>query len=139
MFAKVNSSYLHGIKGIRVDVECDSASYGLPSFSIVGLGDNAIKESKDRVKAALKNLDYHFFNHPLTINLAPADMKEGSHFDLPISLAILLAAGVIEKNLDDYLFLGELSLIWQVKKCYRCFIYGGIFCKSRYKKDYTSL
>ena len=111
MFAKVNSSYLHGIKGIRVDVECDSASYGLPSFSIVGLGDNAIKESKDRVKAALKNLDYHFFNHPLTINLAPADMKkEGSHFDLPISLAILLAAGVIEKNLDDYLFLGELSL-----------------------------
>ena len=87
MFAKIKSSYLNGIYGVGVDVECDVSSYGLPSFSIVGLGDNAIKESKERVKASLKNLDYHFFNHPITINLAPADMKkDGSHFDLPVSV-----------------------------------------------------
>ncbi len=111
MFAKINSAYLHGIKGIGVDVECDASSYGLPSFSIVGLGDNAIKESRERVKASLRNLDYHLFNHPLTINLAPADMKkEGSHFDLPIAVAILYASGVIEKDLSSFLFLGELSL-----------------------------
>ena len=76
MFAKINSSYLYGISGVGVEVECDVSSYGLPSFSIVGLGDNAIKESKDRVKSALKNLDHHYFNHPITINLAPADMKK---------------------------------------------------------------
>ena len=111
MFAKIKSSYLNGISGVGVDVECDVSSYGLPSFSIVGLGDNAIKESKERVKASLKNLDYHFFNHPVTINLAPADMKkDGSHFDLPVAVSILKAVGIIDKNLDEYLILGELSL-----------------------------
>ena len=111
MFAKINSSYLYGISGVGVEVECDVSSYGLPSFSIVGLGDNAIKESKDRVKSALKNLDYNYFNHPITINLAPADMKkEASHFDLPIAISILKAQGVIERNTDDFLILGELSL-----------------------------
>lgn len=111
MFAKINSSYLYGISGVGVEVECDVSSYGLPSFSIVGLGDNAIKESKDRVKSALKNLDYNYFTHPVTINLAPADMKkEGSHFDLPIAISILKAVGIIENNTDDCLIIGELSL-----------------------------
>lgn len=111
MFAKIKSAYLNGITGVGVDVECDVSSYGLPSFSIVGLADNAIKESRERVKASLKNLDYHFFNHPVTINLAPADMKkDGSHFDLPVAVSILSASGIIENNLDDYLILGELSL-----------------------------
>ena len=111
MFAKINSSYLYGISGVGVEVECDVSSYGLPSFSIVGLGDNAIKESKDRVKSALKNLDHHYFNHPITINLAPADMKkDGSHFDLPIAISILKAVGVIEKDTDEFLIIGELSL-----------------------------
>ena len=111
MFAKIKSAYLNGITGVGVDVECDVSSYGLPSFSIVGLADNAIKESRERVKASLKNLDYHFFNHPVTINLAPADMKkDGSHFDLPVAVSILKATGIIENNLDDYLILGELSL-----------------------------
>lgn len=111
MFAKINSAYLYGISGVGVEVECDVSSYGLPSFSIVGLGDNAIKESKDRVKSALKNLDFNYFNHPVTINLAPADMKkDGSHFDLPIAISILKAVGVIESNTDDCLIIGELSL-----------------------------
>ena len=111
MFAKIKSAYLNGITGVGVDVECDVSSYGLPSFYIVGLADNAIKESRERVKASLKNLDYHFFNHPVTINLAPADMKkDGSHFDLPVAVSILSASGIIENNLDEYLFLGELSL-----------------------------
>lgn len=111
MFAKIKTAYLNGITGVGVDVECDVSSYGLPSFSIVGLADNAIKESRERVKASLKNLNYHFFNHPVTINLAPADMKkDGSHFDLPVAVSILSASGIIENNLDEYLFLGELSL-----------------------------
>lgn len=111
MFAKIKTAYLNGITGVGVDVECDVSSYGLPSFSIVGLADNAIKESRERVKSSLKNLDYHFFNHPVTINLAPADMKkDGSHFDLPVAVSILSASGIIENNLDEYLFLGELSL-----------------------------
>lgn len=111
MFAKINSSYLYGISGVGVEVECDVSSYGLPSFSIVGLGDSAIKESKDRVKSALKNLDYNYFTHPVTINLAPADMKkDGSHFDLPIAISILKAVGIIENNTDDCLIIGELSL-----------------------------
>ena len=111
MFAKIKTAYLNGITGVGVDVECDVSSYGLPSFSIVGLADNAIKESRERVKASLKNLDYHFFNHPVTINLAPADMKkDGSHFDLPVAVSILSASGIIDNTLDEYLFLGELSL-----------------------------
>ncbi len=130
MFAKIKSSYLNGIYGVGVDVECDVSSYGLPSFSIVGLGDNAIKESKERVKASLKNLDYHFFNHPITINLAPADMKkDGSHFDLPVSVSILKAVGIIDKNLNEYLILGELSLDGRLRAV------TGILSKTEYAKE----
>ncbi len=130
MFAKIKSSYLNGIYGVGVDVECDVSSYGLPSFSIVGLGDNAIKESKERVKASLKNLDYHFFNHPITINLAPADMKkDGSHFDLPVSVSILKAVGIIDKNLNEYLILGELSLDGRLRAV------TGILSMTEYAKE----
>ena len=109
MFAKINSSYLYGISGVGVEVECDVSSYGLPSFSIVGLGDSAIKESKDRVKSALKNLDYNYFTHPVTINLAPADMKkDGSHFDLPIAISILKAVGIIENNTARRKYAGSI-------------------------------
>lgn len=130
MFAKIKSSYLNGIYGVGVDVECDVSSYGLPSFSIVGLGDNAIKESKERVKASLKNLDYHFFNHPITINLAPADMKkDGSHFDLPVAVSILKAVGIIDKTLDEYLILGELSLDGRLRAV------TGILSMTEYAKE----
>jgi len=111
MLAKVMSSALVGIDAIRVDVEVDIAQ-GLPQFATVGLPDGAVKESKDRVKSALKNSGYDFPNRRITVNLAPADIKkEGASFDLPISIGILSATGVVKNNkLGEYLLLGELSL-----------------------------
>src|SRR5512136_2957101 len=98
MLAKVLSSALHGIDAIAVAVEVDIAQ-GLPQFATVGLPDGAVKESKDRVKAALKNSGYDFPNRKITVNLAPADVKkEGASFDLPISIGILAATGVIRKE-----------------------------------------
>lgn len=91
MLAKVLSSALLGIDAILIDVEVDIAQ-GLPQLATVGLPDNAVKESKDRVKAALKNSGYEFPNRKITVNLAPADVKkEGASFDLPMSIGILAA------------------------------------------------
>ena len=111
MLAKVFSSALIGIDAILVDVEVDLAP-GLPAFATVGLPDGAVKESKDRVKAALKNSGYDFPARRITANLAPADIKkEGTAYDLPISIGILAATGVIKgKRLHEYILLGELSL-----------------------------
>ena len=111
MLAKVFSSALIGIDAILVDVEVDLAP-GLPSFATVGLPDGAVKESKDRVKAALKNSGYDFPARRITANLAPADIKkEGAAFDLPISIGILAATGVLkDTRLRDYILVGKLSL-----------------------------
>jgi magnesium chelatase family protein len=112
MLAKVLSSALIGIDAIRlVDVEVDLAP-GLPAFATVGLPDGAVKESKDRVRAALKNSGYDFPARRITANLAPADIKkEGAAYDLPISIGILAATGVVKASLlQEYSLLGELSL-----------------------------
>ena len=111
MLAKVLSSTLVGIDAILVDVEVDLAR-GLPTFATVGLPDGAVKESKDRVRAALKNSGYDFPARRITANLAPADIKkEGTAFDLPISIGILAATGVVKCSLlQKYSLLGELSL-----------------------------
>ena len=116
MLAKVLSSAVLGIDGYIVEVEVDIAG-GLPSFSTVGLPEGAVKESKDRVKAAIKNSGYEFPPRRITVNLAPADIKkEGSAFDLPIALGILSAQGIVPSDLlAHYLFLGELSLDGGVK------------------------
>jgi magnesium chelatase family protein len=116
MLAKVLSSAVQGIDGYIVEVEVDIAG-GLPSFSTVGLPEGAVRESKNRVKAAIKNAGYEFPPRRITVNLAPADIKkEGSAFDLPIALGILSAQGIIPPDhLGDYLFLGELSLDGGVK------------------------
>ncbi len=99
MLAKVLSSALIGIDAILVDVEVDLAP-GLPAFATVGLPDGAVKESKDRVRAALKNSGYDFPARRITANLAPADIKkEGAAYDLPISIGILAATGVIKPAL----------------------------------------
>ena len=121
MLAKVLSSALSGIDAILVDVEVDIAQ-GLPQFATVGLPDGAVKESKDRVKAALKNSGYEFPNRKITVNLAPADIrKEGASFDLPISLGILAATGVIRSELlKQYLLVGELSLDGSIKPVRGC-------------------
>ncbi len=111
MLAKVLSSAVMGIDAYIVDVEVDIAQ-GLPSFATVGLPEGAVRESKDRVKAAIKNSGYHFPSDRITVNLAPADIKkEGSAFDLPIAIGILAANQLLENaSLSNYLFLGELSL-----------------------------
>lgn len=116
MLAKVNSAALYGIDALRVEVEIDLAS-GLPQLATVGLPEGAVKESKDRIRAAVKNCGYTFPAKRITINLAPADIKkEGSAYDLPMAIGILAAEGVIDKKLfDDFLLIGELSLDGTVK------------------------
>ncbi|MGC8707038.1 MAG: YifB family Mg chelatase-like AAA ATPase [Desulfurella sp.] len=111
MFVKLKSAFVFGINAYGVEVEVDS-SKGLPAFVIVGLADNAIKESKERVRSALLNSSIPFKATRLTVNLSPADVKkEGSQFDLPIAIAIAIVNGVeISKNLEEFLFAAELSL-----------------------------
>jgi magnesium chelatase family protein len=106
MLVKISSAALVGIEAYFVEVEVD-ISGGLPGFVTVGLPDAAIRESQDRVRAALKNCGYEFPARKLTINLAPADRrKEGSSFDLPICLGLLAFLGVVpQERLKDHLFL----------------------------------
>ena len=122
MIAQVLSGGLLGIDAYLVEVEVD-ISLGLPVFSTVGLPDGAVKESKDRVKSAIKNTGYDFPSQRITVNLAPADIKkEGAAFDLPIALGILTASDIILSNrIKDYLIVGELSLDGRVKS-----IHGGL-------------
>jgi magnesium chelatase family protein len=117
MLSKVLSASVIGIDAYPVEVEVDISSRGLPHFSMVGLPDAAVKESRDRVKAALKNIGFNFPLKQLTVNLAPADLKkEGSSFDLPIATGIISSEGLIEpEELKGYLLTGELSLDGMVK------------------------
>jgi len=116
MISRVCAATLHGIDAIKVDVEVD-ISPGLPSFSIVGLPETSVKESKERVRAAIKNAGFEFPNDRITVNLAPADVrKEGSSFDLPIALGILTSTGIVRQSaLDGFLMNGELSLDGTIK------------------------
>lgn len=116
MLYKISSSSLCGIDAYLVEVEVD-VSLGLPNFTTVGLPDPAIRESKERIRAALKNCGYGFPSRKIVVNLAPADRKkEGSAFDLPISLGILASFDLFPReSLDDYLFLGELALDGRLK------------------------
>lgn len=111
MLAKLISYALSGVDGFKVEIEVD-LNAGLPSYEIVGLGDTAVKESKERVRSAIKNSLFAFPLKKITINLAPADSKkEGSYFDLAIAVAILAASEQIEdKSYKDYVMIGELSL-----------------------------
>lgn len=111
MLAKVNSRGLMGIDGYGVSVEVD-ISTGLPAFDIVGLPDNAVKESKERVRTAVKNSGFEFPVKKITVNLAPANTKkEGPAFDLPIAVGILACMGHINENdIKDSIVIGELSL-----------------------------
>jgi magnesium chelatase family protein len=116
LLAKVLSSAVIGIEAYAVEVEVDIAA-GLPVFNIVGLPETAVRESKERVKSAIKNSGYRFPDDRITVNLAPAAIKkEGTGFDLPIALGLLSATQVIDQGaLGGYLVLGELSLDGRVK------------------------
>ncbi len=118
MFARVKSVSLKGLEEIDVLVEVD-ISNGLPSFNIVGLPDEAVQESRERVRSAIKNSGFDFPLKRITVNLAPAEVrKEGSVYDLPIAIGILLATGVItDKDFTEkFHFAGELSLDGSVRK-----------------------
>lgn len=111
MFARVYSSHLIGVDAVNVEVEVDISNTGLPSFSVVGLAEGAVRESKERVKSALKNLQFNIFAKPITVNLSPADFKkEGTHFDLPIAIGLIVSSGCISADLNDTQLIGELSL-----------------------------
>ncbi len=116
MLAKLNSSAVLGIDAYLVEVEADLTDM-LPSFTIVGLPDGAVRESRERVMSAIKNSGFFFPNNKITINLAPADIKkEGSAYDLAIALGLLSASEQLRPNgLLDYIILGELSLDGTVK------------------------
>ena len=116
MLATVLSGALVGIDGLLVEVEVDVA-LGLPQFTTVGLPEGAVRESKDRVRSAIKNSGYEFPSRKITVNLAPANIKkEGSAYDLPIALGILAAEGWLDKeHIIQYALLGELSLDGRVK------------------------
>ena len=112
MFSLVKSAAVLGIDAYVVNVECNLGNSQVPRFITVGLPEGAVKESKERVMSAIKNTGFFIPNNKIVINLAPADIrKEGSAFDLPISIGILSAVGrVSTKLLDEYVILGELSL-----------------------------
>jgi len=116
MISRICTATVFGIEGIKVDVEVD-ISYGLPAFNIVGLPETSVKESKERVRAAIRNAGFEFPNDRITINLAPADVrKEGASFDLPIALGILISMNVIkEESVRGFLVTGELSLDGRIK------------------------
>ena len=111
MYSKVNTCVLQGLNARIINVESDLSS-GLPQFNIVGLADTAIKESKERVRTAVKNSDIEFPIKRITINLAPAnEKKEGSQMDLAIAVGILLANGDIDnQDTGDMVIIGELAL-----------------------------
>ena len=116
MLSKLKSASFIGIEGFVVDVEID-ISRGMPVYTVVGLPETSVKESKERVKLALKNSDCLFSKDRITVNLAPADVKkEGTNFDLPIAAGILAATKQIPQQiLKEFLIVGELSLDGDVK------------------------
>ncbi|WP_347474107.1 YifB family Mg chelatase-like AAA ATPase [Acinetobacter thermotolerans] len=115
-FAKIHTRGLLGLHAPLIEVEVH-VSQGMPSLTIVGLPEAAVRESKDRVRSAILNSDYQFPTKRLTINLAPADLpKDGSRLDLPIALGILLASGQLPENCTDGMeFIGELALDGQLR------------------------
>ena len=111
MLAKITSGATVGLDATVVDVEVDIAEQGLPSFTIVGLPDKAVEESKERVRASIKNSGADFPINRITVNLAPADLpKAGPAYDLPIALGILLASEQIYGDVSQAVVMGELSL-----------------------------
>src|SRR5438270_576739 len=111
MLARLRTAAVFGVEACHVHVEVD-IGFGMPKFNMVGLPDASVRESRDRVRSAIRNSGFPFPPHRITVNLAPADVrKAGASFDLPIALGILAAAGIVEQRLiADRVLLGELSL-----------------------------
>lgn len=116
-FIKVRSGGIWGIEGYEVSVEID-VSPGLPSFTIVGLPDSAIKESKERVRSAIKNLGFSFPQRRITVNLSPSNLrKQGTLYDLPMAIGILALGGYVPADeVEKFTFLGEVSLDGRLRR-----------------------
>jgi magnesium chelatase family protein len=115
VLAHVLSAALLGVEAVLVRVEVDVAS-GLPAFTTVGLPDSAVRESRERVRTAIRNAGFGFPSDRITVNLAPADLrKEGASFDLPIALGILAATGPLKPRDDPFVVVGELALDGQIQ------------------------
>lgn len=122
MLSRIYTAGLCGIDGMIITIEC-STMKRMPVFDIVGLPDASVKESKDRIRSALRQSGYEFPDGEVVINMAPADKKkEGSGYDLPLCVSLLCAGGVIPDApvLKDSLFLGELSLGGEVRAVSGC-------------------
>ncbi len=117
MLSIVKSMSLVGLEGYLLNIEVD-VSAGIPCWDIVGLPDVSVKESRERVRTAIKNSGYDMQSRKIVVNLSPADIKkEGSFFDLPIAIGILACSGNIDKsNMQDTIFIGELSLDGKINK-----------------------
>lgn len=116
MLSIVKSMSLLGLDGCLISVQVD-VSGGLPGWDIVGLPDTSVKEAKERVRTAIKNSGYELQSRKIIVNLAPADTKkEGSAFDLPIAVGILICTEVISKIPENIIFIGELSLDGRINK-----------------------
>jgi magnesium chelatase family protein len=111
MLACMRTAAVYGIEAFAIQVEVD-VSFGLPSFTMGGLPDAGIRESRDRIRSAIRNSGFEFPPHRITVNLSPADVrKEGASFDLPIALGVLAASGLLlRRDVDDLLLVGALSL-----------------------------
>lgn len=116
MTARVTSATALGFDGHLIDIECD-AKKGLPTIAIVGLGNKSIDEAKERIRSAITNSHFDFPASKITINLAPADLpKDGSHFDVPMAIAILIVSGQIKQTaVKGIAFAGELSLTGELR------------------------
>lgn len=115
MISILKSAGIKGLDGYVVEVETDVQN-GLPAFNIVGLAERTVKESKERIRSAIKNSGYPFPDRRITVNLAPADVKkEGSHFDLPIAISLLKSMGVVKSLKDHMVFIGELALDGKIR------------------------
>ncbi len=139
MLARVKSVASVGLEALEVMVEVDVADKGFPAFDIVGLGDKAVSESRARVRKAIENTGMAFPDKRITVNLAPANLpKEGSNYDLPIAVGILLASGVIEGESNGY-FYGELGLDGSVKHCRGVLLVGMLARSKKIKEVYVPI
>lgn len=130
MFSSVSACGLIGLEGFHIQVESD-ISNGIPAFDIVGLADTSVKEARERVKAAINNSGFEFPLKRITVNMAPADTrKEGSGFDLPIAISLLISAGLISKDAaEGYMLAGELALDGSIRHI------SGMLCKAIAAKE----
>lgn len=116
MIVKVNTGFVAGLEGSLVIAEADFSN-GLPSFDVVGLPDATVREAKERVRSAVRNSNFDFPAKRAVINLAPADLKkEGTQFDLPIAVSVLLGTGQLKCDVSDYMLVGELGLSGELRR-----------------------